>query len=91
MGNSAGASVRPLTLKQCAQSIGSTCGGSAQDHRLSPGHTQVPDPITVAHVLLEQLAQSPGTCGGLETGHDLDRKRQGGPSGVCIVHFSTII
>lgn len=54
-----------------------TCGGCAQDHRLSPGHAQIPDPITVAHVLPEQLAQSPGPGGGLEAGHNLDKA--GGP------------
>lgn len=50
-----------------------TCGGSAQDHWLSSGDAEVPDPIPVAHVLLEQLAQSPGPCGGFKTGHNLSR------------------
>lgn len=49
-----------------------TCGGRAQDHRLGLCHAQVPDSIAVAHVLLEQLAQSPGACGGLKAGHNLD-------------------
>lgn len=51
----------------------STCRGSAQHHWLSSGDTEVPDPIAMAHILLEQLAQSPGAGGGFETGHDLKR------------------
>lgn len=51
-----------------------TCGGGAQDYWLSSGDTEVPDPIPVAHVLLEQLAQIPGPCGGFKTGHNLNRK-----------------
>lgn len=51
-----------------------TCRGGAQDHWLSPGDAEVPDPIAVAHVLLEQLAQSPGPCGGFKAGHNLCRE-----------------
>lgn len=75
-GNSEGASVLAATFDTMVSSLGPrvlTCGGCAQDHRLSLGHAQIPDSITVAHVLPEQLAQSPGPCGGLEAGHNLDK------------------
>lgn len=57
-----------------------TCGGGAQDYWLSPGDAEVPDPVPVAHILLEQLAQSPGPCGGFKTGHNLSR--EGGEAGM---------
>lgn len=30
----------------------------------------------MAHVLLEELAQSPGACGGFEAGHNLRRQER---------------
>lgn len=48
-----------------------TCRGGAQDHRLSACDAEVPDPVPVANVLLQQLAQGPGPGGGFETGHNL--------------------
>lgn len=43
---------------------------SAQHHRLGPRHTDVPDAIPVADVLLHELAHGPRR-GGLEAGDDL--------------------
>lgn len=48
-----------------------TCRGRPQDHWLSSGNAEVPDPIPVAHVLLEQLAQGSRSCGGFKAGHNL--------------------
>lgn len=52
---------------------GCTCRGCPQDHWLGPGNAQVPDSIPVAHILLEQLAQSSRSCGGFKAGHNLSR------------------
>lgn len=51
-----------------------TCRGCPQDHWLSSGNAQVPDSIPVAHILLEQLAQSSRSCGGFKAGHNLSRE-----------------
>lgn len=51
-----------------------TCGGRPQDHWLGSGNAQVPDPVPVAHVLLEQLAQGSRSCGGFKAGHNLSRE-----------------
>lgn len=53
-----------------------TCRGGAQDHWLSSGDAEVPDAVPVAHILFEQLAQSPGPCGGFKTGHNLSREER---------------
>ena len=60
-----------------------TCGGGAQHHRHGAGDAEVPDPVPVAHVLLEQLAHSPGPRGGFEAGHNLSRggEKRGGHDG----------
>jgi len=48
--------------------------GGAKHHGLCSGDAEVPDPVPMAHVLPEQLTQSPGACGGLETGDNLQIK-----------------
>lgn len=48
-----------------------TCGGSAQDHWVSPGDAEVPDPVPVAHVLLDLLAQTLGRGVGSQAGYNL--------------------
>lgn len=53
-----------------------TSGGRPQDHWLSSSNAQVPDPVPVAHVLLQQLAQSSRSCGGFKAGHNLSREER---------------
>lgn len=65
-----------LICRRVQTMIRRTSGGSAEHHWLCSGDAEVPDPISVAHVLSEQLAQSPRSCGGFETGHNLQMERR---------------
>jgi len=56
--------------KKTMKMRGNTCRRSAQHHRLSPGDAEVPDAVSVAHILADQLAHGSGR-GRFETGHDL--------------------
>lgn len=56
-----------------------TCGGSAQDHWMSPGNTEVPDSVPVAHVLFDLLAQTLGHGVGSQAGYNL----AGTNAGLC--------
>lgn len=47
-----------------------TCRCGPEHGGLDPRHAEVPDAVSVAHILSEQLAYGSG-CGGFETGHNL--------------------